>query len=508
MGSDLVRATNIRQYVEGRDKEAITPLLGNLGLDLQIYICNFLHPLDILALSRTCTSFKHSTSQRIVWIEALGRVIRSNLIFPPTFPISSMSYAELAMAATAPKRWVTTSSSQRLNADETLLNFEMRSLRDHPACTPLPLDFEFWDIKDVYLVPGGRYMVTFAQEWIAVWDLGVPSIGAKSANGKLIGIAPADVADEYRVHATPDGLGLRIFTETRMHNKLYIFEMYPESDDPKLVRIAFLEGIRARDANFSYFLTEDRLVCLEHDSCILTIWDYILNIWTSWCVKREGPVEREVLVLATGSAIAITHPQGISIWPMPPLTCLTPLFVNDVNPPELAPTLHLEYPGEYVMDHQCILQGLGGWYFGHSASLSTGLYYDVIDPSLSKIRRFQITLNPDLTEGAITLLNTIQMPVLSSNPPSYHSHRICEDTLVACWVRERQGGPGQTIFQAYTASIAPPPCAHPSQTINNLSPLCKYYQEICFCPTSSRLVYLDFTDWGPDIIIVDFDHIS
>ncbi|KAF8800134.1 hypothetical protein BYT27DRAFT_6844760 [Phlegmacium glaucopus] len=65
------------------------PLLTDLSLDVQIHICEFLHPSQILALGQTCKVIHEATSRRIVWIHALNRICRENLLFLPTFPIAA-----------------------------------------------------------------------------------------------------------------------------------------------------------------------------------------------------------------------------------------------------------------------------------------------------------------------------------------------------------------------------------------------------------------------------------
>ena len=64
-----------------------------------------------------------------------------------------------------------------------------------------------------FLVPGGRYLVRYSTGGISVFDLGYTS----SSDCKLIASVGVDHTytggyGHFKVQATPDGLGLTIFT--------------------------------------------------------------------------------------------------------------------------------------------------------------------------------------------------------------------------------------------------------------------------------------------------------
>ncbi|KAF8800148.1 hypothetical protein BYT27DRAFT_7315038 [Phlegmacium glaucopus] len=90
----------------GSKNGGLEPLLTDLPLDLHIHICEFLHPSQILALRQTCKAVYEATLQRTVWIHALDRICRENLLFLPALPTAAMSVVQLERAAT-PLRWFT-----------------------------------------------------------------------------------------------------------------------------------------------------------------------------------------------------------------------------------------------------------------------------------------------------------------------------------------------------------------------------------------------------------------
>ncbi|KAF8804225.1 hypothetical protein BYT27DRAFT_7107859 [Phlegmacium glaucopus] len=155
--------------------------LVDIALDLQIVICTFLRPSDILSLRKTCKTLQLATRQRSIWIDALHRVCLENTLFLPSFPIPEMSDAGLEQAAIAPQRWIELSASfatQGFNGSESRLSpTATRFIND-----PFDMGTEKRAITKLILVPGGRYMVGYSPKGLGVWDLGYMS----SADCKLI----------------------------------------------------------------------------------------------------------------------------------------------------------------------------------------------------------------------------------------------------------------------------------------------------------------------------------
>ena len=190
--------------------------LADTPLDLQITICIFLHPSDILALRKvchqptlnlgrlghikTCKALELATRKRIVWIAALHRVCLDNTLFLPSFPIPDMSDLELERAAMAPRRWIELCGrcqKQDSNGFSKML---------HPRTTRI---IEDAGKSHFFIVPGGRYLVT-AGDGLSVWDLGYVS----TVDCKLV--ASVELGDGFfggcMVQATPDGKGLVILS--------------------------------------------------------------------------------------------------------------------------------------------------------------------------------------------------------------------------------------------------------------------------------------------------------
>ena len=149
---------------------------------------------------QTCKALELATRQRTVWMAVLYRICLDNALFLPSFPIPDMSDLELERAAMGPHRWI-----------ELCGAFQMKHSNDTsemlcPRTTRIIRDM----INELYIVPGGRYLVT-AGNGLFVWDLGYASEAA--ADCKLIASVGEGRDFEFcMVQATPDGKGMVILT--------------------------------------------------------------------------------------------------------------------------------------------------------------------------------------------------------------------------------------------------------------------------------------------------------
>lgn len=107
-----------------------------------------------------------------------------------------MSVIDLEQAVSAPTRWLNQVMSS--NADT------IRSSRDMITITPLENPHFF----GVFLVPGGRFLVTFSEIDVCVWDLGYSS--SAILKGAPLASAPCVPNHEFAVVPTTDELGLWI----------------------------------------------------------------------------------------------------------------------------------------------------------------------------------------------------------------------------------------------------------------------------------------------------------
>jgi hypothetical protein len=117
----------------------------------------------------------------------------------PTFPVHDMSILSLEYAATGPDRFLCTKAGRS--------GFLIpRSHRIIPSNGN--------EFSEIFLVPGGRYLVTLADTSLAVWDLGIPGYPLTEARTSTpISTIPIPVAQSdalMNVHPSEDGKGITI----------------------------------------------------------------------------------------------------------------------------------------------------------------------------------------------------------------------------------------------------------------------------------------------------------
>ncbi|KAF6748705.1 hypothetical protein DFP72DRAFT_766715, partial [Ephemerocybe angulata] len=137
--------------------------------DLWRWIAALLEPPDIIALQSTCRALNQVLHQKPVWAVALRHVCREYSLFLPTFPMDRMDTHQLLRAAMGPYRFK--------SLVENIGSFAGHA-DDAPALNPAHGPFALPQVEVLpqsgasYLVPGGRFFLTFDCTVLALWDFG------------------------------------------------------------------------------------------------------------------------------------------------------------------------------------------------------------------------------------------------------------------------------------------------------------------------------------------------
>ena len=117
-----------------------------------------------------------------------------------------MSDMELEKAAMGPRRWIQLCGAfnkHRHNNPDARLWPRASRIINYSSAT---------EVNDLFIVPGGRYLLSFSPDSITVWDLWYTS----SANYKIIAsVEPEGRCGPCIVQPTPDGTGLTILSSKR-----------------------------------------------------------------------------------------------------------------------------------------------------------------------------------------------------------------------------------------------------------------------------------------------------
>ena len=138
---------------------------------------------------------------------------------------------------------------------------------------------------------------------------------------------------------------------------------------------------------------------------------------------------------------------------------------------------------------------ISSWYSG-------SLYFDILCQD-SKLHRFQIMLKPDLSTASLHVVNTSELTPHDFGYIFFEDYRICEDTLVSCWVYyddAHQNDPCG-IYTGLTSARFSNVISHGGPAAKILLPDIGHDYCLFSCPASGRFVRLDSSDV---VAVLDF----
>jgi hypothetical protein len=141
--------------------------------------------------------------------------------------------------------------------------------------------------------------------------------------------------------------------------------------------------------------------------------------------------------MATNTAVIVLCDEAVLIWAIPPLLPQPPDY-SDRNPTHIIhmppPLFTIPFPEISHYPARMRWNTISSWYFGSSHPL----YFDMLCQD-SKLHRFKIMLRPDLSTASLCVINTSEhSPLDFDDIVFFDNYRICEDTLISCWIYEGQ----------------------------------------------------------------------
>ena len=252
---------------------------------------------------------RDASTNRSMWKHILRRVCVENSIFLPSDILNNMPLLELEHTATGPSRFI----SQVRNPSPGGM---IKAYSKHHLSTSLHVldnphnDDE--DISHIYLIPGGRFLISHHVRQLRMWDIGPPGTNW----GLTPFLSPLAILNRYCknayvAHSTRDGEGLIILASTSdpwdimdtcvnsqlemvlleasglmtnfsSERELSIFEIYPAASSPSFREIASHFARVERGKYEQYCLTVDKLVLLFNAEIL--VWDFIADTKATWAL--------------------------------------------------------------------------------------------------------------------------------------------------------------------------------------------------------------------------------
>ena len=185
--------------------------------------------------------------------------------------------------------------------------------------------------------------------------------------------------------------------------------------------------------------------------------------------------------------------EAVFIWAIPPL--LPQPF--DHNPTHIPlPLFMIPFPDISRHPTRIRWKAMSSWYFGSSQPL----YFDMLCED-SKLHRFQILLDPDLSTASLDVINISEHTPYDFRYVFSEDYRVCEDTLVSSWVNDDYR-PNPSIYQCgvYTGSTSTRSAPAAKMLLPDFFRLVSLPR--C-CPASGRLVFKLFKDSTNCVSVVD-----
>ncbi|KAH8836128.1 hypothetical protein DL96DRAFT_109045 [Flagelloscypha sp. PMI_526] len=136
--------------------------LPQLPIDLLVEIFIRIPAFSRISLRQTCKTLYDASKQRTLWIHCLKKMIKECGVFGPSFQFDKMTHEQLEAAANVQLRFRCNLAQGRTSAENV------------PFSPLLPLDLPSAEIS---LVPGGRFLISFRENLLQLWDLGIVGCG-------------------------------------------------------------------------------------------------------------------------------------------------------------------------------------------------------------------------------------------------------------------------------------------------------------------------------------------
>ena len=155
---------------------------------------------------------RDASINRSTWKNILRSICVENSIFLPSDILNNMPLLELEHAATGPSRFIShvrnTSTGGRIKA------YTKHDLSTSPRVLDNPHNDDE-QILHVYLIPGGRFLISHHVRQLRIWDIGTPgTIWGPTPSPSPLATLNRYCKNAYAAHSTRDGDGLIILAST------------------------------------------------------------------------------------------------------------------------------------------------------------------------------------------------------------------------------------------------------------------------------------------------------
>ena len=204
-------------------------------------------------------------------------------------------------------------------------------------------------------------------------------------------------------------------------------------------------------------------------------------------------------MIATKTAVIVLCEEAALIWAIPPLSSQPPDFFDNPTMTHMPPLFTIPFPETALHPERIRRNRISSWY----SCSSHPLYFDIHCED-SKLHRLQIILEPDLSTASLHVISASEVTPHNFIYTFFEDYRICEDTLVSCWIRDDPARPEQYqcgVYTGLTSARFSNFISHGGPAAKMLLPDIEYEYVHYLCPASGRYVRMDSSS---SVVVFDF----
>ncbi|KAL1709536.1 hypothetical protein EV121DRAFT_252938, partial [Schizophyllum commune] len=273
------------QYHARRPRRSLSLVILPAEL-LNIILLNA-HPMAILAARKTCRTLYHVSKDMALWKYILKRLCLANDISFCSYPVDSMTLAQLEGAATAMSRVLRLAERESKEADDTDTFLRPRGVQKLALC---PRKGVFHKIA---LAAGGRYLFGATEDTVYLYDLYdlqrlryrstprcVASYRLPGGKGRI---------QTVKTWPTPDNQGIEVMVENETyvpedHVVIVVLAINPLSRNPSFRMVGRYEEDSSRfhsRVNDFIWISDD----IPNEKAIV-LWNFRNSRFTRWHLGR------------------------------------------------------------------------------------------------------------------------------------------------------------------------------------------------------------------------------
>ncbi|KAF6752247.1 hypothetical protein DFP72DRAFT_1171772 [Ephemerocybe angulata] len=298
-------------------------LTAELPVEILLRVVDYLDSVaDILHLQQTCKLFDNLIDKSTdVWRSYLRRQCAQHELFTPSYN-ELTSPSDFKKAATSSFRFVkahgrgATSDYMSTSYHKLELSYPPIDAKRRPE--PVPLD-----ATAIWIIPGGRYLITLGSQWLSVWDLKeipVPTLLLRFPIKHCLFLLYAKVVDDQTIRilyeVEVDNTNPAFAGDTKYEYVWLDLKLSKQKQWSARITSQISLSLPVQFVPFKLSLLREKIVIVFEDrrgfsSGISFLWDHVSNRYTCWRADLPDLANLSQVILRDDYILYLCHIKGI-----------------------------------------------------------------------------------------------------------------------------------------------------------------------------------------------------